>query len=336
MINRKATIRWKGYDPNDLASNSGKRVWANCDICGKGRWVFKDAYRDLCKSCSHSEISKPGFVAEEDRFVVGTGIDRITTIEKMGYDPIDLKSKSGRKVWCVCLKCGYGRWLNMQSYCSQCRLCFQSPKGNESSSYKGRVIKICEYCKTEFEVIMNSKTGSDRRFCSRRCADKWRLGKSSGEENGNYKEKIIKSCEICNKKFAVQPCYSYRRFCSQECYGVWLSENNCGENNPRYNPNKEYDPYCSKFDETCRESNREKYDRCCFLCGLLEEGNITLNGLQRRLSVHHVDMNKNQGCDDVKWKLIPLCMKCHSIAHTMTWEARIEWLLNNVYNGCDI
>ena len=53
VINREATIRWKGYDPDDLKHNSGKRVWANCDICGKGRWVCRQSYHGLCKSCSH-------------------------------------------------------------------------------------------------------------------------------------------------------------------------------------------------------------------------------------------------------------------------------------------
>ena len=51
-INIEATIRWKGYDPNDLKPNSSKRVWANCDDCDKGRWVPMGGYCDLCRSCS--------------------------------------------------------------------------------------------------------------------------------------------------------------------------------------------------------------------------------------------------------------------------------------------
>lgn len=30
MINRAATIRWKGYDPDELTKGSHKRVWVNC------------------------------------------------------------------------------------------------------------------------------------------------------------------------------------------------------------------------------------------------------------------------------------------------------------------
>jgi len=53
-INREATIRWKGYDPDDLKPQSNKRVWANCENCGNGRWVIMQQYRPLCLKCSNS------------------------------------------------------------------------------------------------------------------------------------------------------------------------------------------------------------------------------------------------------------------------------------------
>lgn len=54
MINIEATIRWKGYDPSLLSKDSHKRVWANCKMCGCGRWLEYRDYRDLCKSCASS------------------------------------------------------------------------------------------------------------------------------------------------------------------------------------------------------------------------------------------------------------------------------------------
>jgi len=83
--------------------------------------------------------------------------------------------------------------------------------------------------------------------------------------------------------------------------------------------------YCPKIDDACRESNREKYNRCCFLCNKTEEEN------GRRLSVHHVDMNKTQGCNDTNWKLVPLCSHHHGVSHNEVWEARIEYLLTHVW-----
>lgn len=92
-------------------------------------------------------------------------------------------------------------------------------------------------------------------------------------------------------------------------------------------------PYCPAFDETCRESNRDKYGRNCFLCGLQEKDNVTSTGKHQKLSVHHVDMNKNQGCDEHKWKLVPVCIHCHGKIHNKSWASRIMWLLDNVWSN---
>lgn len=80
--------------------------------------------------------------------------------------------------------------------------------------------------------------------------------------------------------------------------------------------------YCYQFNNGCRERNRDRYGRACFLCGKNERDN------GQRLSVHHVDMNKDQGCDNHEWKLVPLCRSCHNRIHNQTWQARIEYLLN--------
>ena len=89
--------------------------------------------------------------------------------------------------------------------------------------------------------------------------------------------------------------------------------------------------YCPLFNESCRESNREKYDRKCFLSGLPESENMTKTGKLQKLSVHHVDMDKNQGCNGIKWKLVPLCMSYHGMAHKESWKSRIIYLLENVW-----
>ena len=90
--------------------------------------------------------------------------------------------------------------------------------------------------------------------------------------------------------------------------------------------------YCLDFNEEIRELNRDKYGRMCFLSGLPEIENIGKDGKQRKLSVHHYDMDREQGCNDKIWKLVPLCMEWHSKVHNELWEARIIWLLENVWN----
>lgn len=89
--------------------------------------------------------------------------------------------------------------------------------------------------------------------------------------------------------------------------------------------------YCEKFDDACRERIRAKYDYRCFLCDMPQDNNIPKTGKIWKLSVHHVDKNRDQGCNGIKWILIPLCLHCHTPAHTMIWQSRIEWLLENVW-----
>ena len=103
-----------------------------------------------------------------------------------------------------------------------------------------------------------------------------------------------------------------------------------GKVNSQYCPNCNSSGYCYRYNNKCREHNREKYNNKCFFCGI--SGDET----DRKLDTHHVDNNKNQGCDRTPdWKLVPLCMSCHGMTkggkeNRELWEARIIWLLDNL------
>ena len=56
MILKEATIKYKGYNPDDLKLHSGKRICCACDICGRVRWVPKNNYRSLCLICSRPDM----------------------------------------------------------------------------------------------------------------------------------------------------------------------------------------------------------------------------------------------------------------------------------------
>ena len=84
--------------------------------------------------------------------------------------------------------------------------------------------------------------------------------------------------------------------------------------------------YCPKFNESCRESNREKYNYECFVCGKPQSKNLTETGKVHKLSVHHVNMDRAQGCES-NWNLVPLCMKCHGSAHNDEIIARLGYLI---------
>jgi len=97
-----------------------------------------------------------------------------------------------------------------------------------------------------------------------------------------------------------------------------ISENHVdvsGENNPQWKGGVSFEPYCPKFNDKLKEKIRNEYDRKCQICGKDETDNITKTNKIRRLDIHHIDLDKEQGCNGKKWNLIPLCVNCHSKLH---------------------
>lgn len=115
---------------------------------------------------------------------------------------------------------------------------------------------------------------------------------------------------------------------SQALKGSFTSEEtrdrNKGKNNPMYDrtgethPNWQggisFEPYCSKFNNQLKESIRNRDNRTCVLCGTSE----IQNG--QRLSVHHIDADKMQGCNGKRWHLCALCKSCNSKPDTVEKE----------------
>ena len=75
-----------------------------------------------------------------------------------------------------------------------------------------------------------------------------------------------------------------------------------------------FEPYCNLFNEKKKEEIRNNDNRVCQLCGKFE----ILNG--KRLSVHHIDGDKMQGCNDKKWGLVSLCHSCNTKKDTIKKE----------------
>lgn len=65
--------------------------------------------------------------------------------------------------------------------------------------------------------------------------------------------------------------------------------------------------YCPKFNSDIKQYIRDKYNNCDYISGVHKD--VCNNG--RNLDVHHVDYNKQQGCDDHGWRLVPLSQKNH-------------------------
>lgn len=89
----------------------------------------------------------------------------------------------------------------------------------------------------------------------------------------------------------------------------WL----CGDQSSQWRGGISFEPYCHKFNHAFKERVRERFGRRCFTCPITE----TENG--KRLSVHHIDYNKNSICNGKEWAFVPLCRKCHSKSNNKRW-----------------
>ena len=253
---------------------------------------------------------------------------RNATLKYKGYDPSTLTKGSHKRVCCSCDLCGRVRYVKYNQYRKLCKSCSYK-FGKDAHNWRGgKVTLICQYCKKEYIKMVCLKNTS--KFCSKKCMGKWQsenvIGENSPTWNGGS---IILICKYCNKEYKKQKYYrDTSKFCSKRCQSKWRSENLISENSPTWKGGITNNPYCSKFNEQLKEKIRNKYNRRCFICGKPESENLTKSGKQRKLSVHHIDRNKQQGCNNNDWCLIPVCLKHHNYLHTNLWEARIKYLIN--------
>ncbi len=108
-----------------------------------------------------------------------------------------------------------------------------------------------------------------------------------------------------------------------------------GENHTNWKGGVSFKPYCEKFNYEFKESIRIKFRWSCFLCGKTEsEQKIEQKKSgkkQTRLSIHHVNLDKNCLCDDIECEFVPLCANCHSEIHhdygEQDWEKTFTEML---------
>lgn len=178
---------------------------------------------------------------------------------------------------------------------------------------------VCEFCGEEFFVIPYRVAKA--KFCSIECMRQ-------------SKQSIKCTCLYCNEEFfahrsAVARGEGY--FCSRECYGKYHR----GKNHSNWRGGKKSIKYCPAFNEHLREEIRDDFGRRCFLSGAKEEDN------GRKLSVHHCDYFKSQGCQGQRWSLLPMRADLHAKTNFNRWYwfalLRDYWVYKYLtFHGMDI
>ena len=245
-------------------------------------------------------------------------IDEEAMLEEYGYTSDTLSYGTRKLVVAICDGCGERRDISFRSYRKLCIRCAHINPSDEtrkkmSDSRKGK--KVSDETKNKISV---ANTGNRLTDATKKKLSVANTGKHHTDAT---KKKLSEVSRGENHQM-------YGKYHSEESKKK-MSATHQGISYEDWESYATDSLYCPKFNEACRESNREKYGRECFICGKSEEDNI------RKLSVHHVDMKKSQGCDGVRWKLVPVCMHCHGMLHTELWESRIIYLLNDVID-CEV
>lgn len=213
------------------------------------------------------------------------------------------------------IKRGQGKFCNLK-----CMGKWQSEHqtGKNNPNWKGGKVKIiCQQCGKEREVYPYEIKKRRDKFCSPKCY------------NESQKTQIKCICQQCGIEFPITPSqikHGRGKFCSPECQHKYHS----GKNHPAWQGGISFEPYCQKFNNEFKEYIRNKFGRVCFLCPITEEEN------GQKLSVHHVNYNKNCGCDDDKTcQFVPLCRGCNTKVNNNRemWEAKINAIMQNKLNG---
>jgi len=144
-------------------------------------------------------------------------------------------------------------------------------------------------------------------------------GRSSPSRNKTYKEFYGDRAESERKKRSVAQLLTYEKGripgmldkqhtekAKQKLREFFGGDRYIGEANPNWHDGISKLPYPFDFNEELKESIRERDSHTCQVCKLRQEQ------LDRKLSVHHIDYNKDN-CDSDN--LISLCRSCHAITN---------------------
>lgn len=215
------------------------------------------------------------------------------------YHSFDWSEGSHKKVIIFCDECGAPKESELRRSDIVCFDC----------SYKDRC-KSIEYRKKMSDIVRGRKTSEKTKkklseiMMGRKISNEWRENIS--------KSKLGTKASLETKKKISE---AHKRENLSEETLQKLSIARTGNKNPNWNGGVSFGKYCSKFNETKKKEVRDQYNNCDFISGLHK----SIINNNENLDVHHIDYNKEQGCNDTEWKLIPLSHSHHSKTNFNKW-----------------
>jgi len=206
----------------------------------------------------------------------------------------------------VCRKCFLAQSKYEVVYCIDC-----GKKLNKHACYRGD--KRCRSCARKEQYRLHPETNP--MF--------GKFGKQHPRFNGGA-EVRKRFCVDCETLLNHTACYMNNIRC-KSC--ARKEEYKDPSNHPNWINGLSYEPYTREFNESLKESIRDRDNHTCQNCGKKESEE--LKELNKKLSIHHIDYNK-LNCVDTN--LITLCSKCNTFANADRdfWFAFFTELINSL------
>lgn len=351
------------------SSRGGRKPRKHCANCGnvldRSYECTNITGKDLCKSCVGKYIPHPKRVKEKHCFDCGKILGRTNRCKnKSGLFLCkrcsDIRRRHQRK---TCADCGKELYRSYKiknrhgaPLCKSCsakrQMAIKTP-GNGRPA-RGKEIHLCHECgkKLPIDYIPKNRWGI---YLCRDCSFTGKYHPCYGKpKSERTKLKISKAHE--EKHLSAETKKKISKAMQKENHPWWgkhhsewsknkiaLSKiglpspkkglpqpSTAGEKNPSWKGGISFEPYCYKFNNRLKEEIRNKYNRQCLNCGKHEADNLEPSGKLRKLGIHHVDYDKQQGCNGLVYKLIPLCMKCHAKtgSNRPQWTEHFIFLIN--------
>lgn len=211
------------------------------------------------------------------------------------------KTRPMNKIKRICSTCGaefYCFPCEMRKYCSN--KCYHD---NSENKLKVSILMSEKYSNGKHPSIGKERSPETRTKISGKLKGNRNSANWSDERREAFRSKISgEKNPMYGKIFSPE----YRKKISDGHKGI-----QAGDKHPNWQGGKSFEPYCPEFTDGLKEEIREKFGRKCFLCPNTENG--------KKLSVHHIDYNKNDICNGKAWPLIPLCNSCHMKTNFNRW-----------------
>ena len=238
-----------------------------------------------CGTCGKSFFVKPSKIPSGR----GKYCSRACFNRSKGEPPIKRKCERCGKEFVVCTSAvNRGKGIFCSIVCS---------KGHP------KITRKCKTCGKEFQLHYKDAIRGDGQYCSKDCY-------FNRPDKPN--RKILRICGLCKTEFPIYESElksGQGRFCSRICHDNFQR----GPNAPNWRGGISK-VYCEKWTEELRESIREAFGRKCYLCPITEKENGS------KLSVHHINFDKQSGCFGKRWNLVPLCKKHHAKSSNCRFE----------------